>query len=218
MPYLWTRYPVPNIGVGVSLTLDSQHQARFRPNLSHHETPEDAGRHRDGSKPSTAADTAIEPQTSESEEINLTCVSSSASRDGMLLFPSVRKVVAVEEGRRNCLHVLPQLRQSTGMLFGRSLPKLPLLRTRSKESTRRDETDPPSKRNDIPNTRPLGFIRLPLWCDAARLQSGTTLSMSQQDWLQTLSGLFSSGSLSGRLQAQNKAFRTSCSRSLSCLS
>ena len=62
------RYPVPKIELGVSLTSDSQHRARFQPNLSHHEAPEDSGRRRDRSKPSAAADAAIESQTSESEE------------------------------------------------------------------------------------------------------------------------------------------------------
>ena len=41
------------------------------------------------------------------------------------------------------------------MLFGRGLLNLPPLRERSDEFTSKDETDPPSKQNDIPNTRPL---------------------------------------------------------------
>ena len=46
MHYPWTRYPVTDLRTCVSLTWEPQRRVRYQPNLFHHETPEEASKHR----------------------------------------------------------------------------------------------------------------------------------------------------------------------------
>jgi hypothetical protein len=139
-------------------------------------------------------------------------------------FPSpvfFNDMLTATTGLSSCLTlsgpVLPPLRRSTGTTFGRGPLKPPPPRTRSNESTTRDETDPRLKRNDIPNTRPLGFIRPRCGATQRSCHLARSHLRHSQTRLEHRRGSFHRFHFLEEPKHRCRAFRTSCSRSSSVL-